>query len=257
MSLVLTDNSGMDTGIIMTVMSTVMDCKMVAGSGVSAGATFSVRSQVLKDVLTSYHITHQITPHHITYCMMLSNPACSFTPFSTAVHIGMCHPPPAGDYNKCPAPSSSSSSTNSHRHAHPQIMPRCDCPNCDAPGSHNFDFCTSGTSDSSSSSSNSDSSSSSTTQTSYYAGYGARSSGNNNGNTYANGGEDNQDGTSQKKRSKQSATSMFFNPMAYVIAGSAAVLLVGAVLVRKRVSLSSIVVERSRRISYRVDIGYG
>jgi hypothetical protein len=46
---------------------------------------------------------------------------------------------------------------------------------------------------------------------------------------------------------------MFFNPMAYVLAGSAAVLLVGAVLFRKRVSLL-ISVERNRQISYRVDM---
>jgi cobalamin biosynthesis Mg chelatase CobN len=163
------------------------------------------------------------------------------TAFSATVHIGMCHPPPAGNYNKCPAPSSSSStsSTSSHPHPHPHIMPRCDCPNCDAPGSHKFEFCTNGTSDdssSSSSSSNSASSSSSTTRTSYYGGNGASSNNNNNGNTYANGGENTRD-TSQTNRSKQSATSMFFNPMAYILAGSAAVLLVGAVLIRKRVRL--------------------
>jgi cobalamin biosynthesis Mg chelatase CobN len=149
----------------------------------------------------------------------------------------MCHPPPAGDYNKCPSPSSSSGSSSgsgsSHPHPHPHIIPRCDCPNCDAPGSHKFDFCTNDNSDSSSSSNsnNSDSSSGSTTITSYYGGYGAPSSSN---NSNANGGEGTE-GSSQQNRSKQSATSMFFNPMAYVLAGSAAVLLVGAVLFRKRV----------------------
>jgi hypothetical protein len=102
---------------------------------------------------------------------------------------------------------------------------------------HKFDFCTNGTSDSSSSSSNSGSSSSSTTRTSYYASNSNNNNNNNNGNTYANGGENTKD-TSQTNRSKQSATSMFFNPMAYILAGSAAVLLVGAVLIRKRVRLS-------------------
>jgi hypothetical protein len=168
----------------------------------------------------------------------------------------MCHPPPAGDYNKCPSPSSSSSSTgSSHPHPHPHIMPRCDCPNCDAPGSHKFDFCTNdngnsdNSSNSNSNSNNSDSSSSSsstTTRTSYYGGYGARYSSNNSNNNKNNNSSNNNDYTnlgnsedteasSQQDRSKQSATSMFFNPMAYVLAGSAAVLLVGAVLFRKRV----------------------
>jgi cobalamin biosynthesis Mg chelatase CobN len=112
-------------------------------------------------------------------------------------------------------------------------MPRCDCPNCDAPGSYKFDFCTSSNSDSTDSTDNSDSTDSSSAQNSSYDGYQAQSYDNTNANA------DESDDTvesSQQDRSKQSATSMLFNPIAYVVAGSAVVLLVGALLFRKRVS---------------------
>jgi hypothetical protein len=143
----------------------------------------------------------------------------------------VCHPPKPNDFRKCPAPSASNSSDASgHTRPHPHLLPRCDCPDCDARGSHHIDFCINSQSSTEGGYGYGYSDESAAQQRD--GGYSSQEGGYENSNTYTRGDSE---GSSQQTRSSQHA-SYIFNPIAYVVAGSAAVLIVGAILFRKRVS---------------------